>query len=88
MTNNWSIYILECADKTYYTGITTDIEKRLINHQAGKGAKYTTGRLPVKIVYQKDDLTESQARKEEFRIKSLSRVDKIKLTRNNNILNS
>jgi putative endonuclease len=79
MTNNWSIYILECTDKTYYTGITTDIEKRLITHQAGKGAKYTAGRLPVKIVYQKNDLTESQARKEEFRIKSLSRIEKIKL---------
>ncbi|MEI6040032.1 MAG: GIY-YIG nuclease family protein [Candidatus Berkelbacteria bacterium] len=77
--NNWSVYILQCSDNTYYTGITTDIEKRLIAHQTGKGAKYTAGRLPVKIVYFKDNLTESQARKEEFRIKSLSRSDKIKL---------
>jgi len=77
--NKWAIYILECADNTYYTGITTDMEKRLIAHNSGKGAKYTAGRLPVKTVYQKDNLSESQARKEEFRIKKLSRFDKEKL---------
>jgi putative endonuclease len=83
--NNWSIYILECSDGTYYTGITNNIGKRLKSHQKGKGARYTSGRLPVKIAYQKDGLTESQARKEEFQIKSWSRPEKEKLIRRGRI---
>jgi putative endonuclease len=76
---NWLLYILECADKTYYTGITNNIEKRLLAHNCGKGARYTSGRLPVKIVYQENNLTESQARRKEFQIKKLKREDKEKL---------
>lgn len=76
VSNNWLVYILECADKTFYTGITNDVEKRLVAHNAGKGAKYTSGRLPVRVVYLLNGLTESAARKEEFRIKKLSRKEK------------
>ena len=45
------MYILECADGTYYTGSTKDIERRLLQHQAGEGANYTAKRLPVKLIY-------------------------------------
>ncbi|EFR43991.1 GIY-YIG catalytic domain protein [Streptococcus pseudoporcinus LQ 940-04] len=45
------MYVLECADKTLYTGYTTDIDRRLKTHNAGKGAKYTRSRLPVKLLY-------------------------------------
>ena len=46
------MYVLECADGSLYTGYTTDVEKRLKTHNAGKGAKYTRARLPVKLLYQ------------------------------------
>lgn len=77
--NNWSVYILECADNTFYTGITNDMAKRLVAHNSGKGAKYTLGRLPVRVVYSLDGFSESEARKEEFRIKKLSRKQKERL---------
>ncbi|MEK7303835.1 MAG: GIY-YIG nuclease family protein, partial [Pseudomonadota bacterium] len=48
----WIVYMLLCADQSLYTGVATDIEARLSTHNAGKGAKYTRGRLPVKLVYQ------------------------------------
>ena len=48
----WHVYILRCADGTLYTGIAKDLAKRLEAHQSGNGAKYTRGRLPVKLVYQ------------------------------------
>ncbi len=47
----WVLYMLECGDSTLYTGITNDLKQRLKRHQAGKGARYTRGRLPVKLVY-------------------------------------
>jgi putative endonuclease len=67
---------LRCADKTYYTGVTIDVKKRLKAHNSGFGAKYTSGRIPVELVYQKDNLTENQARKVEFALKKLSRKAK------------
>ena len=74
------VYILKCKDKTLYTGITTDLKRRLIEHNSTKlGAKYTRARRPVKLVYSKKFKTRSGATKEEFRIKQLSREDKIKL---------
>ncbi len=75
----WYIYILECSDGTLYTGITTDVNKRLITHNKGKGAKYTRARLPVvlKVFFEADN--RSLASKEEYRIKKLTREDKIKL---------
>ncbi len=74
----YSLYILKCADGTFYTGITTDIDRRLSEHngQSPKGAKYTAARRPVELVYQDSFSTRSQALKEEIRIKKLTRTEK------------
>ena len=71
--------MLSCADGSLYTGWTNDLAKRLENHQAGKGAKYTRGRLPVTLAYYETYETESEARKRECAIKKLSRQQKEKL---------
>lgn len=75
----WFVYILECADGSLYTGITTDIDKRILTHNKGKGAKYTKTRLPVvlKALFEAGD--RSKASKEEYRIKQLTRAQKIEL---------
>lgn len=75
----WSVYILRCADDSLYTGIATDVARRLDEHQSGapKGAKYTRGKGPLKLVYQQEIGTRSAAAKEELRIKSLSRKQKL-----------
>ncbi len=74
------LYILKCADKTLYTGITTDLKRRVDEHNSGKlGAKYTHGRRPVKLVYSKRFKNRSTASREEFRIKTLSRSAKLSL---------
>lgn len=71
--------MLSCADGSLYTGWTNDLAKRLDNHQAGKGAKYTRSRLPVTLAYYETYETESEARKRECAIKKLSRQQKEKL---------
>lgn len=76
MSAQWSVYMLECWDRTLYTGIAIDVEKRLAAHQAGKGAKYTRGRLPVKLVWVESGLEEGDARRREWDIKQLSRQGK------------
>ncbi|MFA4954445.1 MAG: GIY-YIG nuclease family protein [Patescibacteria group bacterium] len=76
----WSVYILRCADKTLYTGITKDLKKRITCHNTGKGAKYTRARLPVRLVHQEKMKNESAARKREAAIKKLKRKEKLKLT--------
>ncbi len=74
------LYILKCADGTLYTGITTDLKRRVIEHNSKNiGAKYTAGRRPVKLVYSKKFKDRSTASKEEARIKKLSRNQKILL---------
>lgn len=74
------VYMLKCADETFYTGITTDVERRVAEHNASKlGAKYTSFRRPVESVYAKEFTNRSSASKEEARIKKLSRQEKIKL---------
>lgn len=73
---DWTIYMLRCSDNSLYTGITKDLQKRIDTHNSGKGAKYTRGRLPVKLAWLKNGLTESEARKEEARIKSLKKMAK------------
>jgi putative endonuclease len=72
-------YILECSDATYYTGWTTDPERRLTQHNRGAGARYTRTRLPVKIVYLEPQPDRRTAMKRERAIKRLSRERKIKL---------
>ena len=72
-------YIVKCSDGTYYTGYTNDLEKRLLAHNAGKGAKYTRNRLPVEIVYFEEYEDKSEAMKREYAIKRLTRKQKEKL---------
>ena len=75
----WSVYIVRCSDDSLYTGISNNVDKRINNHNTGKGAKYTKPRLPVIKVYDKEIGTHSEAAKEEYRIKQLTRVQKIEL---------
>ena len=73
------VYIVECADKTYYTGYTPELENRLKLHNSGKGAKYTRDRRPVKLVWKKEYKYFKKAFLEEKRIKKLTRQQKEKL---------
>ena len=75
----WYLYILRCKDGSLYTGITTDVDKRLEAHRAGKGAKYTRGRGPLELVYKEECGDHSDALKRELEIKRLPREEKLKL---------
>ena len=75
----WFVYIIECADLSLYTGISNDVAARLASHNEGRGAKYTKGRGPVKLKALFEFATKSEALKEEFRIKQLSKSQKLKL---------
>ena len=72
-------YILECADGTYYTGWTTDPERRVNQHNKGIGARYTKTRRPVKLVYLEEQQNRTDAMRRELAIKKLKRVQKSKL---------
>ncbi len=76
MEQIWKLYILRCGDGSLYTGITTDVEKRLEVHRSGRGAKYTRGRGPLEVVYREECGAHSMALKRELEIKSLSRIQK------------
>ena len=76
---NWTVYILQCADGTLYTGITNDLERRVAEHEAGQGAKYTKGRGPFQLVYQESCEDRGLASKRENEIKSLDRKAKLAL---------
>jgi len=77
---SYFVYILECSDQTLYTGITTDLKKRLDEHNGSdKGAKYTRVRRPVKIVYTEEAENRSLASKREYAIKKLTRMKKLEL---------
>lgn len=73
------VYMLLCADKTLYTGITNDLENRIKTHNSGKGAKYTRCRLPVEYVYKESAENKSEALKREYSIKQLNRKQKLLL---------
>lgn len=74
------LYIIKCADKTLYTGIAKDVNKRVIEHNTSDlGAKYTKVRRPVKLVYTKRFRSRSTAMKAEAKIKKLSRAEKLEL---------
>lgn len=75
----WLVYILKCVDGSLYTGITTDIKRRLAEHNAGNGSRYTRARLPVRLVYQESAKDRSEASKREYEIKRLSRSAKEEL---------
>lgn len=73
---NWHVYIIVCSDDTLYTGITTDMERRLRQHAAGRGAKYFRGRQPKALLYLESGHDRSGAGKRELQIKSLTRTRK------------
>lgn len=80
----WYVYILECSDKTLYTGVTVDLNRRVSEHNnSQKGAKYTRARQPVILVYSRRFKTRSRAQKEECRIKKISRKAKEELIKKN-----
>jgi putative endonuclease len=78
-TNDWYVYMLRCADTTLYTGITNDLSVRLAAHNAGRGAKYTRGRLPVELVYRERVAGRGAALRREAELKRLPATTKRKL---------
>ena len=78
---SWQVYIVRCVDGTLYAGIARDVEKRIAEHNAdkGAGANYTRSRRPVVLVYQEAAADRSTASKREYQIKQLSRAEKLAL---------
>ena len=72
----WHVYIIECNDGSFYTGITNDLDKRIIAHNAGYAAKYTKSRRPVRLCYIEPVRDRSQASRREYAIKSLKKSAK------------
>ncbi|ERG95848.1 GIY-YIG nuclease family protein [Haloquadratum walsbyi] len=83
MSSDHYVYIIECSDNTLYTGYTTDVERRVTEHDAGEGAKYTRGRTPVQLVYVECFDARSAALSREYEIKSYTRNKKQQLIDNN-----
>lgn len=80
MNKQWHLYIVRCSDNSLYTGITTDLERRVLEHNtSNKGSKYTKTRRPVELVYNETYLDRSTSSKRESEIKKLSRGDKLKI---------
>lgn len=76
----WFVYIVQCVDDTLYTGVAKNINKRLYEHNhTARGARYTRGRRPVRLVYSEPAADRSQACRREYAIKQFSRQDKIHL---------
>ncbi|ELZ75987.1 GIY-YIG nuclease family protein [Haloferax larsenii] len=73
------VYVLRCSDDSLYTGYTTDVERRVAEHDAGEGAKYTRGRTPVELVHVESYESKSAAMSREYEIKQLSRRQKLDL---------
>ncbi len=73
---NWHVYIILCSDQTLYTGITTDIDRRMLQHASGRGAKYFRGRQPKALLYLEGGHDRSAASKRELYIKGLTRAGK------------
>jgi len=77
VSDDWYMYVVECADGTYYTGITTDLARRVKEHNESKrGAKYTRSRRPVNLIFSDNYYDRSTASKAEYRFKSLTRRQK------------
>ena len=79
MTEPAHVYLLRCADGTLYCGWTTDVERRVDEHQAGTASRYTRSRLPVTLAWSKAMTSRGDALREEHRIKRLSRAEKLRL---------
>jgi putative endonuclease len=82
MEKNNYVYILECSDGSYYTGWTTDLQKRVKTHNEGKGAKYTRPRRPVELIYYEVFADKIEAQRREYAIKQLTRTQKEALVQN------
>jgi len=74
---NWYFYVLSCSDSSLYTGVTTDVDRRVKEHNEKKGAKYTRGRTPVRLYYCREMKDRSTAQKLETAFKKLSRSKKL-----------
>lgn len=77
----WHLYILECQDRSFYTGITKDLERRLQEHNQGRASRYTRTRRPVRLRYQEQCAGRAQALVREYEVKALSRKQKEELVR-------
>jgi len=73
------VYVLRCGDGTFYTGYTTDVERRVREHAAGEGAKYTRGRTPLELVHVEGFPSRSAAMSREYELKQLSRSEKARV---------
>ena len=80
MPSGWSVYIVRCRDGSLYTGATSDVARRIAAHCAGKGARYTRGRGPVRLLYEEACATKGDALRREAVIKRLRRSDKLRLS--------
>ena len=80
----WKLYVLSCSDNSLYCGISNDLPARIQKHQTGKGAKYTRGRLPVKLLCSWPCNDHSHAAQQEYRFKSLNRKKKVAAMQNPN----
>ncbi|GAA0224068.1 hypothetical protein GCM10009000_043680 [Halobacterium noricense] len=78
VTTHW-VYVIECNDGSFYTGYTTDVERRVAEHDTGEGAKYTRGRTPVELIHTERFDSKSAAMSREYEIKQLSRAQKEKV---------
>ena len=75
----WVVYILECADRSLYVGVTNDLEKRVAAHTCGKGARYTRGRAPLVVRYVEEAATRGEAQRREAAIRRMTRSAKLAL---------
>lgn len=82
-SNEWYVYIILCSDESLYTGITTDTDRRFLEHRNHKGAKYFRARSPEKFVYIENEHTRSSASQREAAIKNLSKQEKLALINSN-----
>ena len=74
---NWCVYILECLDNSYYVGITNNLAKRMTTHKSGKGSKYVLSKRFGHLISSKNYLNKSEALKAEYKIKQLSKNEKL-----------
>ena len=82
VTEQWHVYVLRCADMTLYTGVTTDVQRRVFEHNEAKlGAKYTKARRPVMLLYSESANNRSEAQKREAEVKKMSRAEKLQLVK-------
>ena len=78
----WIVYIIKCSDGSLYTGITNNLQRRMLLHGQGKGGKYTRGRGPFRLIYKEQCKDRSFASKREIAIKKLSHLEKLNLVKN------